>query len=274
MARTPDADSARSESLSDRAAERETVNPTPERSFGASVAAGVREIIIVIAMALTLSFVVKTFLVQAFFIPSPSMQATLMEGDRVIVSKLTPRVFDLERGDVIVFADPGQWLEETEPVNRGAFLNGVRDGLVFVGLLPDTSEGHLIKRIIGMPGDKVECCDANGRLTVNGVAIDEAYVKPGQEPSEKPFAIVVPEGRVWVMGDNRGDSSDSRYHDAPLENGTNGSVPIDLVVGKAKAVVWPMNRMGGLTDYDAVFTHVPRASSARSVATPPVSAGS
>ena len=274
MARTPDADSARSQSFTDRAAEHETTGPQSERTFAATVAAGVREIIIVIAMALTLSFVVKTFLVQAFFIPSPSMQATLMEGDRVIVSKLTPRVFDLERGDVVVFGDPGDWLQETEPVNRGAFLNGVRDGLVFVGLLPDTSEGHLIKRIIGMPGDRVECCDANGRLTVNGVAIEEPYVKPGQEPSEKPFAVVVPAGRVWVMGDNRGDSSDSRYHDAPREDGSDGSVPIDLVVGKAKAVVWPLDRMGGLADYDAVFTHVPRAATARSVATPPVPTGS
>ena len=272
MAHDPDSAHAEAEDAErERARDERTTN---ERGFGARLGAVVKEIVVVLAMALTLSFVVKTFLVQAFFIPSESMQDTLLVGDRVVVSKLTPGPFDIKRGDIVVFEDPGDWLSPTPETSRGPVLDGVRDALMFVGLLPDTSEGHLIKRIIGMPGDKVECCDANGRLTVNGVAIDEAYVKPGQEPSEKPFAIVVPEGRVWVMGDNRGDSSDSRYHDAPLENGTNGSVPIDLVVGKAKAVVWPMNRMGGLTDYDAVFTHVPRASSARSVATPPVSAGS
>src|SRR5690625_3031376 len=188
-------------------------------------------------MALTLSFIVKTFLVQAFFIPSESMEDTLLVGDRVVVSKLSPAPFDIDRGDIVVFDDPGDWLDPSPETDRGAVLNAVRDGLMFVGLLPDTSEGHLIKRVIGLPGDKVQCCDGEGRLLVNGEPIDEeVYLKPGKGTDQQEFSITVPEGRLWVMGDNRGDSSDSRFHD-PAGDGSDGSVPIDLVVGKSVVTV-------------------------------------
>ncbi|WP_068251391.1 signal peptidase I [Janibacter corallicola] len=227
----------------------------------AGFAAGVKEVVIVLAMALVLSFVVKTFLVQAFFIPSESMEDTLLVGDRVVVSKLTPGPFDIDRGDVVVFDDPGGWLNQPPPADRGPLLDGLHDGLVFVGLLPDTSEGHLIKRVIGLPGDKVECCDAEDRLLVNGEPIDEtSYIRPGSKPSEVEFNVVVPEGHLWVMGDNRGESSDSRFHD-PEGTGKEGSVPMDLVVGKAFVKIWPLDRISMIDSHDTVFSDVPPAGS-------------
>ena len=226
--------------------------------IGARVGAAVKETVIVLAMALTLSFVVKTFLLQAFYIPSESMENTLLVGDRVIVSKLTPGPLEIERGDVVVFEDPGDWLGEVQQANHGAVLNAVRDGLTFVGLLPDTSEGHLIKRVVGLPGDRVQCCDTEGRMMINGKAVDEsAYIKPGVEPSNLDFDITVPRDRVWVMGDNRDDSADSRFHD-PSSTGADGSVPIDKVVGKAEVIVWPFGRFGRLSNHAEAYADLPR----------------
>ncbi|WP_277454975.1 signal peptidase I [Janibacter sp. DB-40] len=252
-----DPDSARAEAEDARRERARADRTHRERGFGARLGSAVKEVFIVLAMALVLSFIVKTFLIQAFFIPSESMEDTLLVGDRVVVSKLSPTLVDIDRGDVIVFDDPGDWLDPAPEADRGAALNALRDGLMFVGLLPDTSEGHLIKRVIGLPGDTVQCCDAEGRLLVNGTAIDErAYLKPGQGEDTQEFNITVPEGRLWVLGDNRGDSSDSRFHD-PGGTGAEGSVPIDLVVGKAVLKVWPLNRMGPLSDHDDVFADVP-----------------
>ncbi|WP_435203473.1 signal peptidase I [Janibacter sp. GS2] len=254
-----DPDSARAEAEDADRERARTERAREERGFGSRLGAAVKELVVVLAMALTLSFIVKTFLIQAFFIPSESMEDTLLVGDRVVVSKLSPTPFGIERGDIVVFDDPGNWLDPSPEVNRGAVLNGLRDGLMFVGLLPDTSEGHLIKRVIGLPGDTVQCCDAEGRLLVNGEPIDEGpYLKPGAEDTEQEFNITVPEGSLWVMGDNRGDSSDSRYHD-PAGDGSDGSVSTDLVVGKAVVTVWPFDRTGRLSDHDDVFSEVPDA---------------
>lgn len=228
----------------------------PRRSVAGHLAALVRELLIVGVIALVLSFLVKTFLVQAFYIPSESMESTLVKDDRVIVSKLTPSPIDLKRGDVVVFADPDHWLTPELRADRGPVLNRIQDVLTFVGLLPDTAEGHLIKRVIGLPGDKVACCDTGGRLTVNGVAITEPYVKPGEEPSEITFDITVPRGRVWVMGDNRGHSSDSRLHDGDGK-GNEGSVPIDLIVGRAVLTIWPLDRITWLSNDADTFAKVP-----------------
>lgn len=264
-----DADSARAEAEDDARARQRDERAASDRGPGARIGAAIKEIVVVLAMALTLSFVVKTFLVQAFFIPSESMEDTLLVGDRVVVSKLTPGPFELQRGDIVVFADPGSWLTESTPVDHGTVLNALRDGLVFVGLLPDTSEGHLIKRVIGLPGDHVKCCDAEGRLLVNGEPIDETeYLKPGEKASLTPFDITVPAGRVWVMGDNRGDSSDSRSHD-PKGNGQDGSVPTDMIVGRAVATVWPFDRLSGLPNHKKVFAEVPEPGSNRSLGPPP-----
>jgi len=215
-----------------------------------------RETVIVVAIALALSLLVKTFLVQAFFIPSQSMEDTLLIGDRVIVSKLTPGPFSLQRGDVVVFVDPGGWLG---PAEAAPEPGPVRKALAFVGLLPNDSNNHLIKRIIGMPGDHVVCCDDDGQLTVNGEPIDETYVREGSVPSERDFDITVPAGRVWVMGDNRQESEDSRFHDDG--KGRTGSVPISSVTGRAVAVVWPLQHAARLTRPGEVFAQVPAPSS-------------
>lgn len=230
--------------------------PPPPRRHG--IRAALRETLIVVGMALLLSLIVKTWLLQAFYIPSASMEDTLVQGDRVIVSKLTPGPFALERGDIVVFEDPGDWLQGTVPPERSPVGNVVAKTLTFVGLLPSDEGNHLIKRVIGLPGDRVSCCDSQGRLTVNGTPIVEPYVKPGDEPSSLTFDVTVPAGKVWVMGDHRADSSDSRYH--PLGgDGTEGSVPIDNIVGRAVAVVWPLRDITWLGQPSATFSDVPSA---------------
>ncbi|NHI19193.1 signal peptidase I [Phycicoccus endophyticus] len=207
-------------------------------------------------MAMVLSFVVKTWLLQAFYIPSGSMENTLLVGDRVVVSKLTPGPVDLQRGDVVVFEDPGGWLQEGPTVQRSGASAVVHDALVFVGLLPSESEDHLIKRVVGLPGDHVVCCDAQRRLTVNGEPLDEPYVHPGDAASSMTFDITVPADHVWVMGDHRSDSEDSRYHD-DAGDGSDGSVPVSRVTGRAVAVVWPFSRLGWLSDFADTFSGVP-----------------
>ncbi len=213
----------------------------------------VTELVTVLAMALVLSLVIKTFLLQAFFIPSQSMEDTLLRGDRVVVSKLTPGPFSLHHGDIVVFKDPGGWLDPVPPVQDGGLRKIVREALTFVGLVPQDSGEHLIKRAIGLPGDAVACCDDQGRLTVNSVALEESYLYPGDDPSDATFSVTVPAGHLWVMGDHRSVSKDSRFNEQQF-------VPIDDVVGKAFVTVWPLGRMSGLGVPDAVFADVPERS--------------
>jgi signal peptidase I len=222
-----------------------------QRSAGASF---VRETVIILVSALVLSLIVKTFLVQAFFIPSGSMNDTLIENDRILVSKLTPGPFDLSRGDVVVFKDPNQWLGEPTTTKRGPVGTVVRDTLTFVGLYPDDAGEHLVKRIIGLPGDHVACEGAGKPVTVNGVALDEPYLAPGAEPSEFPFDTIVPPDSMWVMGDNRQESADSRWHQGDAGG---GSVPLANVVGKAFVVVWPADHWDVLRNPGETFADVP-----------------
>jgi signal peptidase I len=224
------------------------------RGPGAALFGLVREVVLVLVIALGLSLLIKSFLVQAFFIPSPSMESILIRGDRVLVSKLTPGPFDLKRGDVVVFADPDNWLSPTERAPEGLIRDGIRSGLMFVGLLPADSDEHLIKRLIGLPGDKVVCCDDQERLTVNGVAIDEPYVFGDDLASEMKFSITVPADRIWVMGDHRSVSQDSRFHQ---EEDGGGTVAIDDVVGRAFVKVWPLDRAGLIRNPASTFARVP-----------------
>ena len=217
-----------------------------------------RESVIVIGMALLLSLIVKTWLMQAFYIPSESMENTLLKGDRVIVSKLTPSPIDLKRGDVIVFEDPGQWLPHPFLVQRTPLGNALQSTLTFVGLLPSDEGNHLIKRVIGLPGDHVVCCDSNQKLTVNGAPLTEPYLFPGDAASLQQFDITVPPGRVWVMGDHRSNSADSRPHDEN-SGGAKGTVPESLIVGRALAVVWPLSRWSLLSNPEETFAKVPAA---------------
>lgn len=199
-----------------------------------------KEILSIAAIALVISFLIKTFVVQAFWIPSGSMENTLVFGDRVIVSKIQAGPFTIDRGDVVVFEDPDNWLPPEVRTDRGPILNPIVHGLEFVGLAPTGQGNHLIKRVIGVAGDRVECCDDEGRMTVNGVPLEENYLFPGDEPSQLPFDITVPADRLWVMGDHRSISGDSRLHDDGT--GAVGSVPTDRVVGQAMALVWPLGR--------------------------------
>jgi signal peptidase I len=226
--------------------------PRPRSGGGAGL---LRETAIIVLSALVLSWLIKTFLVQAFYIPSSSMEDTLQVGDRVMVSRLVPDALDVNRGDIVVFKDPGGWLPPHEEPDSGPVGNALRDAATFVGLLPQDTGEHLIKRVVGTPGDTVVCCDAEGRVSVNGVAIDEtAYIAPGSQPSEKEFEHVVPDGMLFVLGDNRQNSRDSRYNTG---NPGGGFVPMDNVVGSAFVIVWPFGDARLLRNPGDVFAQVP-----------------
>ncbi|MFG2910674.1 signal peptidase I [Kitasatospora sp. NPDC048286] len=196
---------------------------------------------LIVLVALLVALVMKTFLVQVFVIPSGSMEQTILIGDRVLVDKLTPWFgSEPQRGDIMVFKDPGGWLEhDRKPSEDGPVLGAAKRVLTFVGLLPSDDEQDLIKRVIGVGGDTVECCDAQGRLTVNGRPVEEPYLAPGNPPSRQTFRIQVPEGRLWVMGDHRDVSADSRFH---MGNPGQGTIPLSGVVGRAFVVAWPLDR--------------------------------
>ncbi|MFE2033544.1 signal peptidase I [Streptomyces scopuliridis] len=197
-----------------------------------------KELPLLIGIALLLALLIKTFLVQAFSIPSDSMQDTLQRGDRVLVDKLTPWFgSEPERGEVVVFHDPGGWLDDTQAPEP----NVAQRFLSFIGLMPSSEEKDLIKRVIAVGGDTVEC-KKGGKVQVNGVPLNETdYIYPGNTPcDDKPFGpINVPKGSIWVMGDHRQNSLDSRYHQELTGNGT---VSNDEVVGRAFVVAWPVNR--------------------------------
>ena len=208
-----------------------------------------RELPILVFVALALALLIKTFLVQAFFIPSDSMQNTLLEGDRVLVNKFSARFGDPKRGEIIVFRDPGGWLGNERARQEGnPVLRGLKDVFVFVGLLPSSNEKDLIKRVVGVPGDRVACC-TDGKVTVNGVKLDEPYLYTdpvtgeGDKPSERPFSVTVPPNRLWVMGDHREVSADSRLH---MTDPGNGTISQDQVVGRAFVLVWPLSRWSTL----------------------------
>lgn len=171
-----------------------------------------------------------------------------------MVSRLVPDAFDVHRGDVVVFKDPGGWLPPYVAPDRGPVGNTVTSAMTFVGLLPQDTGEHLIKRVIGTPGDHVVCCDAQGRVSVNGQPVDETYIKPGSVPSQDPFDVVVPEGMLFVMGDNRQHSADSRYNTGKPGG---GFVPVSNVVGTAFVKVWPLTDLTLMRNPGDVFAEVP-----------------
>ncbi|MFC4223442.1 signal peptidase I [Lysinibacter cavernae] len=215
--------------------------PNPSRSSSRRRRRGTatffRDLAIILLVAFTASFLVKTFLMRSFYIPSSSMENTLQINDRILVNQLVPELSSVKRGDIVVFKDPGGWLTprpQQDPGPIGWFFEAI-------GLAPTDSDEHLVKRVIGLPGDHVECCNALGQIMVNGEGVDEPYLKLPNESSAASgikFDVVVPEGKLWVMGDNRYSSADSRYNtDKPGE----GFVPMENVVGRAFMINWPLN---------------------------------
>jgi len=204
-----------------------------------------REGVGIVVIAILVSLLVKTFLVQPFFIPSGSMEPTLHGcptclGDRVLVDKLTTPTRGIHRGDIVVFHDSAGWL----PLPEAAASLGSRfqEALAFIGLASSSSESDLVKRVIGVGGDTVEGRD--GKVYVNGTELKEPYVFPGDRPTDTSFKVTVPADRLWVMGDHRSDSGDSRFH---MDRPGNGSIAVKDVVGRALVIVWPLGRIGSLT---------------------------
>ena len=200
-----------------------------------------RDLAFLLLLAAGLTIGIKTWAVEAFRIPSGSMEDTLRVGDRVLVNKLVYRVRGIGRGDVIVFSGQGSWDPPQVPPS-GPVRAAVRTALRLTGM---TSSGtDYVKRVIGLPGDRVFCCDPEGRITVNGVPLDEgSYLYPGDRPSAQRFSVRVPPGRLWVMGDHRLNSSDSRYHRADPGDGT---IPESAVIGRVFLVAWPPARFGDI----------------------------
>ena len=205
----------------------------------------------VILYALVIAFLVKTFLLRGFYIPSGSMEQTLQVNDRVFINVAGSYFSEPKRGDVIVFKDSQGWIPSTQKSS-----SPLKDALSFAGILPDTSSNFLVKRVIGTPGDVVES-DGNGKIKVNGVEITEPYLYPGNPPSEVPFKVTVPAGKYFVMGDHRSNSADSRYH---ISDGT-AFISKDDVQGNVFVVAWPLNHFGLLQDQSSVFSSIPAPTS-------------
>ena len=243
-----------------------TDNPLPTRSSRRGtetkrtkrgVAIFIRDLLVIFVVALLISFLIKTFLVRSFYIPSGSMETTLLVNDRIIVNQLEPKLIPITRGDVVVFRDPGGWLLPQAPLEQNPVVAAVDWVMAAVGLSAPDSNDHLIKRVIGLPGDRVTCCTPLGQMSVNDVPLAEPYVSlPAGETrvSQDDFNIVVPDGSLWVMGDNRYNSKDSRYN---TETPGKGFVPIDNVVGRALVISWPTSRWAWLDDYPEVFQGIP-----------------
>ena len=204
-----------------------------------------RELPILVALAIIVSLFIKSFLVQFFFIPSGSMENTLQINDRVAVNRIPFLHDNIERGDVIVFRDPAGWLADPDESSGNRVIGAIKDGLVLVGIVPNPAKQYLVKRVIGVAGDQVIAKDKV--LTINGEKTQEPYIFAGNTPSDTDFNVTVPAGKVWVMGDHRGASGDSRVHQDDVNN---GMVPVDKITGQVFAVIWPLNRLGVISSHD------------------------
>jgi signal peptidase I len=202
------------------------------------------EAVVLLVIAAVIAVGVHSFLFQAFFIPTGSMENTLMPHDRVIVNRLSYKVGHVKRGQIIVFSGVDSWTPEgSVTTSHNPVLRDLSKVGSYLGFAP-SGEQDFIKRVIGVPGDHVVCCNAQGRITVNGHPLIENYLYPGSDNRTLPFDITVPAGHLWVEGDHRNDSADSRSHTG-LPGG--GSIPINKVIGRAFVIVWPLSRFHGLS---------------------------
>ncbi len=206
-----------------------------------------KEFPLLVIVALVVSLLIKTFIVQFFYIPSGSMENTLQIRDRVAVNKIPFLAKTISRGDIVVFRDPANWLPELVPASGSVLLTKFREALVVVGVLPNPTKQFLVKRVIGVAGDHIICCDKDKRLTVNGKATNEPYIFAGDTPSDMTFDVRVPKGKIWVMGDHRGASADSRYHQDDINK---GMVPLSLITGRTVAVIWPIKSAALISKFD------------------------
>ena len=204
-----------------------------------------KELPILIVVALVVSLFIKSFLVQFFYIPSGSMENTLQIQDRVAVNKVPFISDNIKRGDIVVFRDPNNWLPENVEDSSNSLTAKAKSLLVTVGVLPNPAKQYLVKRVVGVAGDRVVCCTEGKKLSINGVEVTEPYIYGGDAPSDMKFDVTVPEGKLWVLGDHRAASADSRYHQEDINN---GFVPLKSVSGRVVAVIWPFKNL----------TYVPR----------------
>jgi len=213
------------------------------------------DLLVILATALVLSLLVKTFLIRSFFIPSGSMESTLMIDDRIIVNELVPDVIPLQRGDVVVFQDPGNWLGTPEVTQRNP-IELIGDFLLSsFGLIAPDSQQHLVKRVIGTAGDHIVCSGPETKLKINDVEITEPYVNKGARACGIAFDVTVPKGSIWAMGDNRDNSTDSRYHqDLPSK----GFVDLKYVVGRAFVVSFPFSHWAWLDNFPNAYKDIPK----------------
>jgi signal peptidase I len=226
-----------------------------------------RDLTIIVIAALVLTILLKTFVVQVFSIPSASMENTLLPGDRILVNKMVYRFRPVDRGDIVVFSGSGSWDPPT-PAPGNPFARVLDDITGLVGIAGPGTD--YVKRVIGVPGDHVVCCNALGQVTVNGVALSEkSYIYPDAAPSQIRFNITVPPDRLWVMGDNRADSDDSRYRTGDPGGGT---IPESAVVGRAFLIIWPLSRITDLP-IPNTFQQAGLRAAAAVAAAPPAAVG-
>ena len=202
-----------------------------------------------IVVALVVSLLIKTFLIQFFFIPSGSMENTLQIDDRVAVNRLPFISNNIKRGDVVVFRDPDNWLPAADMETAPFVIAKAKAALVAVGVLPNPAKQYLVKRVVGVEGDRVICCTTTGQITVNGQEMIEPYIFAGNVPSDMNFDVTVPKGKLWVMGDHRGASADSRFHQDDINK---GFVPLNRVTGRVLAVIWPIKNISLVPNVDAL----------------------
>jgi signal peptidase I len=235
-----------------------------------------KELPILIVAALVLALLIKTFIVQAFYIPSGSMQNTLEIGDRILVNKIVYHTRSISRGDIVVFNGAGSWDgdETTTTAPSNPVSRVIHDVGTLIGIVPDQTD--YIKRVVGLPGDRVSCAGPGRPVKVNGVPLSESsYIYRNaqtgvvEDPSQTAFNIVVPKGRLWVMGDHRDISADSRYH---ITDGYDGTIPENEVIGRAFVVVWPPSHWKFL-DIPTTFNQAGLAVAGAALTAPPLALG-